>query len=99
MLMNPTYAVPGELLQSVTLAEARNFPVLANSMFDVCDRRTMLEHGELWLVLASWCVVPALDNRFDREVYTVRPALLLHLPTQRIFEFENMEGVKWLWRP
>jgi len=101
-LSAPMYAIPGELLTSTELREDADHNGLwrvPNSRFDISDHRIMLEYGDLWLVIASWGECPETDSTFDREVFRKWPALLLHLPSCKIFHFEDIEAVGWLWRP
>ena len=101
-LTGPMHAIPGELLTSTELMEDAGMNPLwkvPNSRFDITDRRIMLEYAELWLVIASWGEEPDTDSTFDREVFRKWPALLLHLPSCKLFHFEDIENVGWLWRP
>jgi hypothetical protein len=101
------HAIPGELLTSTELKEDTDYNAswkVPNSMFDISDHRIMLEYGELWLVIASWHEKKQLQQEANDpwdtpHEFTVSPALLWHLPSKKIFKFDDIERVGWLWRP
>jgi len=101
-LSSPMHAIPGELLTSTELREDVDYNHLwkvPDILVDISDHFIPLKYGDLWLVLASWGEEPDTDSSFDREVFRRWPALMLHLPSNKIFEFTDAESVGWLWRP
>jgi len=101
-LVAPWHAIPGELLTSTELVEDADFNKLwkvPDILVDISEHFIPLQYGDLWLVIASWGEEPDTDNTFDREVFRKWPALLLHLRSCKLFKFEDIEAVGWLWRP
>jgi hypothetical protein len=89
------HAIPGELLTSTELKEdvfINKLWAIPVAMFDVSGNLIQQKYGDLWLVLASWHRSPAPPR-------LIRPALLLHLRSGKIFEIYDTEEKGWLWRP